>query len=116
MKGRREAAALRAELAGLERRGRGHRYPPELRTRVIAYAVAHHADGATVKEIGNDLGMDWRTVQRWIEGEHVPGFEQLIVHEGTPEGARRLVVHGPGGVCIEGLDLDTVVELLRKLK
>jgi transposase len=116
MKGKRAAEALRAEIAGLERRGRGHRYPPELRARVIAYAVAHHADGVTVKEIGNDLGMDWRTVQRWMEGKHVPGFEKLVVHQDTHEPARGLVMHGPGGVRIEGLDADTVVELLRKLK
>lgn len=116
MKGKREAGALRAELAGMERRGRGHRYPPELRTRVLAYAATQRADGVTPKEVGDELGMDWRTVKRWIEKEHVPGFEQVIVHDDAQKPAGRLVVHGPGGVRIEGLDLDTLAELLRKLK
>jgi predicted transcriptional regulator len=115
MKGKREVDALRAELAGIERRGRGHRYPPELRKRVTAYAVAHHADGTTPREIGDELGMDSRTVERWLEKEHVSGFEQLIVQQDAHAPAGRLVVHGPGGVRIEGLDLDALAELLRKL-
>ena len=116
MKGKREADALRAELARRERRGRGHRYPEELRNRVISYAVTHRAGGMTPKQIGHELGMDWRTVKRWLDEECVAGFEQMIVQEEAPEPAGRLVVHGPGGVRVEGLDLDALANLLRKLK
>ncbi|MCC6556286.1 MAG: hypothetical protein IT372_25275 [Polyangiaceae bacterium] len=115
MKVQREAGALRAELARMERRGRGHRYPPELRTRVVAYAMLR-GSGVTPKEVGDELGMDWRTVKRWIEKEDLPGFERIIVHgdaHGPPAG--RLVVHGPCGVRIDGLELDALAELLRKL-
>jgi transposase len=115
MKGN-EKHTLRAELAGMSRRGRGHRYPPELRARVIAYAAALHRHGVTPKEIGDELGMDWRTLTRWLAEERDPGFAQVVVHDDGHKAAVRVVVHGPGGLRIEGLDLDALTELLRKLK
>lgn len=114
MKAKREVAALRAEIAGFERRGR--RYPPEVRERVIAYAEAHRADDMTPKQIGDDLGVNWRTVKRWLEDAYVPGFERLIVQKNHPKPVVRIVVHGPGGVRIEGLALDELIKMLRMLK
>ena len=66
MKDRREAVALRKELGRLEHRGRGHRYPLELRERVVAYLDARRAEGVTVQAVGDELGMDWRTLGRWL--------------------------------------------------
>ena len=110
-----EAQAIRAELAQLEHRGRGCAYPERLRKRVIAYVEARLTDGAATRLAGDELGMDWRTLLRWAPCATSAGFEQVVVREDTAAAATRLVVHTPGGLRIEGLDLAALAELVRKL-
>jgi hypothetical protein len=45
------------------------------------------------------------------------GFVQVAVREEEPQTSTRpaIVVRGPGGLEIEGLDMDGVVELLRRV-
>jgi|SRR5829696_1194263 len=110
-----EAQAIRAELGQLEHRGRGRAYPEKLRKRMIAYVEARRAEGAATRDAGDELGMDWRTLLRWAPCATSAGFEQVVVRDATATAAARLVVHTPGGLRIEGLDLGTLAELVRKL-
>ena len=118
-----EAAAIRKAIAALPgRRGRGSPYPDELRQRVVTYYRARRKQGAAMSTIASEVGIIWQTIDRWVSSE-VPvglmksaGFERLeIVDTPAPIANGRFVVRGPGGVCIEGLDIDSLAELIRRL-
>jgi hypothetical protein len=77
-----------------------------------------------MKEIGFELGMPWQTLQRWASAiadaplvpTNAPSFALVEVVEATKASPERAItIRGPGGLYIEGLDLDTLVELLRRL-
>ena len=120
-----QAVAIRAEVGRLEgRRGRGKEYPEALRQQAVAYYRVRRAAGATMKEIGLELGMSWQTLQRWasatedaaLVATNAPGFALVeVVEAATTFPKQPITVRGPAGLSIEGLDLDTLVELLRRL-
>jgi len=118
-----EAAAIREAVAALPRkRGRGNPYPDELRQRVVNYYRARREDGATVQSIALDVGIIWQTIDRWVstggpkQAGQSAGFERLEIVEGPASAPKKqFVVRGPGGLCIEGLDIDSLAALLRRL-
>lgn len=119
-----QAAAIRAEIERLGPRGRGRRYPETVRQRAVAYYCARSAEGAAIKDIGPELGLPWQTVHRWsmdaadVSCQPAPlaDFERVeIIEAPAPTTRGALVVKGPAGLRIEGLDMDTLVELLRRL-
>ena len=106
---------LRTALSKLGEMGRGKRYPRALLEKMLSYTVARRRQGATLLAVGGELGMNWKTLARWVgERKAAPRFERVQV--AAPAAApRTLVVHGPRGLRIEGLDVDGVAELVRRL-
>ena len=106
---------LRTALSKLGEMGRGKRYPRALLEKMLSYTVARRRQGATLLAVGGELGMNWKTLARWVgERRAAPRFERVQV--AAPAAApRTLVVHGPRGLRIEGLDVDGVAELVRRL-
>jgi hypothetical protein len=119
MKREQEAKGIRAELAQLERRGRGRAYPEALRKRMIRYVEACRAEGTATRVAGDEIGMDWRTLLRWAPCSRSAGFEPIVVRADASTSASastaRFVVHTQSGLRIEGLDLDALTELVRRL-
>ena len=110
-----EAAAFRDAVRRAGCRGPGRRYPAELRRRGAEYLRARQAAGAPLSAILRELGMRRETLAGWAvppEPEARPRFVPVTVME-APAG--RIVVHGPGGVRIEGLDVAALADLLRRL-
>jgi hypothetical protein len=116
-----EAWAIRAEIEQLGARGRGRAYPEAIRRRAVAYYRARRDEGAVIAGIGPELGLPWQTVQRWaaLEGQHElqpASFAPVEILDATTTDKRgHLIVHGPAGLRIEGLDMDALVELCRRL-
>jgi transposase len=107
---------LKRTLSELGPRGAGKRYPKGLLEKLLSYTVARRRQGATLVAIGDEVGMSWKTLARWLGGRKTRArFERVEVIEPVAAGARPLVVHGPRGLRIEGLDVGGVAELLRKL-
>jgi hypothetical protein len=101
---------LRATLARREG-GRGRRFAPELRRQISAVGRRLRDEGRTWSRIGREIGLPGETVRRLCEA--APGFVAVqVVDEAVPRG---LVVVGPTGYRVEGLDLETVVALLARL-
>jgi hypothetical protein len=126
MRTEQQAAAIRAEVSRIEgRRGRGKAYPLSLRRKAASYYTARREQGASQRDIGLELGICFQTLQRWATqldvALHVPtlapSFERVEVIDLPASAPQRgpLVVRGPGGLLIEGLDLDSLVELVRRL-
>jgi transposase len=115
--------AVKSEL-GSETNARGYRvFSREARARAVEYATRRIASGVAVEEVWLELGLrDW-TLQRWLQQarrkstETKPkGFTRLEVRAKAMTSPRSpLVVHGPSGVRVEGLQIAEVAELFRRL-
>ena len=118
MSERREASSIRAEIERLPKRGRGRRYPTALRTRVLSYLQSRSQEGVSAKGVGDEIGLSVWTLSRWQKESPTPptpNFErvELVVE---PAARSRLVVYGPAGLRIEGLDLADLAELVRRVQ
>jgi transposase len=109
---------LRGELSKLGPRGRGRGYPKGLLEKLLSYTVARRRQGASIVEVASEVGINFRTLGRWL-GERKAGrfgrVEVVATATSAAAAARTIVVHGPRGLRIEGLDLAAVAELVRRV-
>jgi len=115
---KRAAAVFRTAARRAGPRGAGRRYPASLRQAATEYLRRRRADGVAVSAIAAELGVKRHTLLAWaavpIDAAATPGFVPVrVIAEGTPRSP--IVVHGPGGLRIEGLDVAGVIALLRGL-
>jgi hypothetical protein len=113
-------------LANADRSGRGRPYPEALRHAVIAFAQQQRAQGMSLAPVAESLGLSPLTLTRWLERPtqasamalfrpvSLAAVEPVSAVVVRPSGPA-LVVHGPAGLRIEGLDLDTLTQLVRRL-
>src|SRR6188768_4171095 len=105
---------LQQELSKLSPRGRGRAYPKGLMGKVLSYTVARRRQGAKLVEVAAELGMKSYTLARWL-GEKRPAasFERvevvapakvIVADQAATAAERRLIVHGPRGLRVEGLE------------
>jgi hypothetical protein len=109
----------------LERGGVGPRarYTQEQRREAVAYVRERQQQGASSEEAAKELGMSTWTLSRWgsaaRRAQEEPARTRLVPVEVKParsaDRAGALVVHGPGGVRVEGLSIEDAVKLLRGL-
>jgi hypothetical protein len=104
---------LRKLLAEIGPRGRGRPYPKGLLEKVLSYTVARRRQGAELLAVGEELGMSWKTLARWLGGKRKTRRFGRVEVVSPP--ARALTVHGPRGLRIEGLDLEGIAELVQRL-
>ena len=111
---------LKAEVAKLGPRGRGRPYPKCLLEKVLSYTVARRREGATLVEVATELGMPAQTLSRWLgEKRTTKRFDRVEVVATASAvaalAASPVIVHGPRGLRIEGLELAAVAELVRRV-
>lgn len=123
------AEKLKAQVEAQRGRGARWRFEEGFRAQVVAYMRARQAEGGTQEEVAREVGLSSWTLSRWgrqggpvrrgrparaVAESSGATFHQVEVkHETQAPGA--LVVHGPGGVRVEGLGLAQVVQLLKGL-
>jgi hypothetical protein len=117
---------LLASLSRVAGTGRGRRYPKRLQKLVVEHYRLRSSQGLSDGHIAAELGIPAKTIQRWHQQtpaptpapQRAPEFEPVHIVEPTAMTAARspLVVRGPAGICIEGLDLDALAELVRRLR
>lgn len=116
---KRAATAIQAAVARLGPRGQGRRYPEALKREVLAYLAARREEGRGLKTTSVELGIPERSIKLWSNAPRPsgrPAFVPMVVT--TPEAectAPQIVVHAPGGIRIEGLDVAALAELVRRL-
>ena len=115
------AATLRARLAHFGPRGVGQRYPEGFRGEVLDYVAAQRERGIGLPATAHELGLREKTMWGWLaqsRAETGPAeFREVEVVDGSPPEAvpRQPVLYAPGGLRIEGLDVVSLAELLRRL-
>jgi len=117
------AARLKAQAEAQSGRGTRWRFDDTFRAQVVAYVRARQEEGGTQEEAARELGLSAWTMSRWSrqrkptqqsEGSGAD-FHPVAVKREAQAGASALVVHGPGGMRVEGLTLKQVAALLREL-
>jgi hypothetical protein len=118
------AAEIRAQIAALPgQRGPGNRYPAELRERIVEFWRMRRKQKIPMVKVSVELGIGIPTLRSWTSSKNTPGikmasagFERLeVINAPTSSTTRQFVVRGPAGLCIEGLDIDKLAELIRRL-
>ncbi len=119
-----EAKAFRREVhRQLGRRGPGLRYSAELRDRAIAYLAKAKSRGDSIATAATDLDLPVNTLSRWAARSNgaaserpEPAFQEIRIEDPIPRSeSDDLVVTGPGGIEVRGLDLGGVVALMKAL-
>lgn len=98
--------------------GRGRRYPRELRSQIAELARARLKSGSSRLAVCQELGVSDPTLVR-ILAKEPPTMRRVRLAEPTSTlvnvGATKLVVRGPCGVVVEGLDTAGIAALMRAL-
>ena len=100
--------------------GPGIRYPKELHHEAVCYARTRQQKGHSLLAISRDLGVKPITLSRWLQetpGSPLRRIEVLSSDSPSLESgsAMQVTVTVPGGIRIEGLDLESLIVLLRRL-
>jgi len=111
----------RAVQAQMPSRGRGRRFPVELRSQAVTITEDAVRVGWGEAQVAKELGVNAVTLKRWIERAQEeerfpPALQPVAVVEAAAERRQAsVVVHGPSSLRVEGLDLDDLAALWRKL-
>jgi transposase-like protein len=104
--------AVSALTAGAQRR-----YPTELRSRIADYSRERIKAGVALSRVCSELGVSHPTLVRILDETPAPMRRVRLAgpkaRKAEPRAA--LVVKGPGGLVIEGLDVEGVATLVRAL-
>ena len=107
-----DIASARRAIASLARTKYLRRYPPALRARLVALVRAH--SDQSVAALAKTLDMAPQTLARIASRARAPLVPVRVVTRRAPTRAD-VVVHGPSGISVEGLDIGGVAELIRAL-
>jgi len=97
------------------------RYPPSLQRRVVAYSRRCQSAGKSLWRLAGELGLGPETLRDWMARHPKPRFRRVAVKgpaptPPTPEKAvSPMVLVTPRGYRVEGLDRESLTELLRSL-
>ena len=97
---------------------RSVRYPASLRREILGFARHRRSAGESLKEIARDLGLPWQTLHRWLERSPRRRFRPVAVVASPPESADSgpaITIVSPQGFRVEGLDLASAADLLKRL-
>jgi transposase-like protein len=106
-----ELTSVRRAIASLANKKHRRRYPAALRARLIALVRAHTE--RSMPSLARALDMAPQTLERITAGARAPLVPVRVVAE--PRANSALVVRGPRGIVVEGLDVVGVAELIRAL-
>ena len=103
------------EMSSTKRRTR---YPADLRALAVRYADEAQVVGHRRQRIADTLGISFKTLEQWRSAGGGRKDKSKLVRLGTVgEISMRggVVVHGPGGIRVDGLDASGVAQVLRAL-
>lgn len=106
-----DIASVRRAIRSLAPEKHLRRYPVTLRARIVALVHAHPDMG--ISTLARALDMAPQTLERMASKTRTSLVPVLVTAKPTQSSA--LVVRGPSGIVIEGLDLSSVAELIRAL-
>ncbi len=115
-----KAEEFKAAVRKQAGRGPRNKYTAELRAQAVEYGRTRGGEGVSVELAAKELGLSAKALRKWSKTASgtSPAFRRVeVVPEKTvrARGASPLVLHGPGGLRVEGLDVESLAALLRRL-
>jgi hypothetical protein len=108
--------ALRIDLDAIRSQGPRFRYPPQLRLRVVSFARQRLRLGHSFWASAKLLSVAFTSLQKWlVEFPDQPSFLPVVLRPDAGPVASSLALLLPGGARVEGLSLDDVAALCRKV-
>jgi len=108
--------ALRIDLDAIRSQGPRFRYPPQLRLRVVSFARQRLRLGHSFWASAKLLSVAFTSLQKWlVEFPDESSFLPIVVRPDAGPSASSLALLLPGGARVEGLSLDDVASLCRKV-
>ena len=116
-----ELSELRRALAELGPSGPGRRVPQRLRERMLVAIRRRHQGGASLRQLGEALGLTAETLRRWLdtvdEAASATPRPTPVALVDTPDQTRTVLsLVTPSGFRVEGLSVETAAELLARLR
>lgn len=97
-----------------DRQGAERRYSDGLRQQAVAYWRVREPVGDGVRAVATALGIAPMSLRRWAQD---PRFRRVrVIADATPVPGRLVVVVDARGVRVEGVDVETVAELIARLR
>ena len=90
------------------------RCPKPLRQQIVDFANTQRQEGMAVFKIAKRLGISESGLARWLQGGGQGKLRPVRIAE-TPTPQTKMVLVTPGGYRLEGLDVASAVDLLRRL-
>lgn len=95
--------------------GQGRRLTPELRARIGRYADRRSGEGASQSAIAREVGVSKPAVARAVASLRKALVPVRVVAEPVVALRSQAIVRAPGGLSIEGLDVEGIAALVRAL-
>jgi hypothetical protein len=134
-----ELKLLREEIALLGPRHPSRRFPPDLKARVLDWVSGQRAIGVRPMSISESLGIPWESIGKWLRNREPTPEMKAVAEVATASdeqlrpvrvverasrpprmnarpGSGAVILRTPQGFAVEGLDLEGVVALLRRLR
>lgn len=101
-----------------DRQGAERRYSDRLRQQAVAYWRAREPTGDGVRAVATALGIAPVSLRRWAQD---PRFRPVrvigdVIADATPVQARLVVIVDATSVRVEGGDVETVAQLIARLR
>lgn len=97
-----------------DRRGAERRYSDGLRQQAVAYWRAREPTGEGVRAVATALGIAPVSLRRWAED---PRFRPVhVIADAAPVSAGLVLIIDATGVRVEGVDVETVAQLIARLR
>lgn len=106
---------LQARLASRGKAPTAIRYPAEFRTQAVAVARRLRSQGFSMARIARDLGVRPKTLLIWLRQRRDSRMRPVIVAPLAADPTVRPVLTTAQGHRVEGLDLETLVRVLRSV-
>lgn len=107
--------ALKAAIVA-ERSSKRGPFSPDLRQQLIAHVAKGRVEGQSVETISRELGLCSKTMYGWLSRAKPSQLRQVqVVSEKPTQVDDTLSMRGPAGTCIEGLSVEDVVAIWRRL-
>jgi len=97
-----------------DRQGAERRYSDGLRQQAVAYWRVRERAGDGVRTVATALGIAPVSLRRWAQD---PRFRPVrVIADAAPMPARLVVIIDATGMRVEGVDVETVAQLVARLR
>ena len=94
--------------------GVGRPYLATDKARAVAFARSRQREGIGLAKVAREVGVNRLTLERWVQADVFADVE-IVKKPSEVAMERGYQVKGPRGLVVEGLSIDELAELIKRL-